>query len=99
MRNKPEIQKAIELYLDTSGLKAAELAEALEITPASLSKIRSGKTKNIKHENWLKLEKVLTPYLPVNDRSDLDQSIKDFLKSATDDDKRAIIAVVNAMKK
>lgn len=63
MINSKAIQRAIGQYLDGEGETVVTLAEKLDVSHPTVVRWRSGDTKVIRSQHWVKLRYLLAPYL------------------------------------
>lgn len=63
MKNSVDIQEALRLMMDDKGISMYELADALGVTQATVSRWTTGVAKKIRAEHWAVLSPRLEPYL------------------------------------
>ncbi len=65
-----EVKQAIYDFLAKENLSQARLATLLEIKPPSVNNWLNGRSKRIDIKTWVKLEKLIKEYLPINHKLD-----------------------------
>jgi len=64
MKNDKNIQRAIEICLDTKGYTAITLGEAVGVSDATIIRWKNNTSDEIRAKNWIKLFPLIKKYLP-----------------------------------